>query len=73
MELSQAEGIKKAKAQKLMEEKKDKVEEAALAEERRQEEEKVKRQETLKFQREEIQRLVEERPCMWSTNEDTMT
>lgn len=73
IELSKAEGIKKAKAQKLIEEKREKAEEAALAEETRQEEDKAKREQTLKFQREEIQRLVEERQCMGSTSEDTMT
>ena len=35
MEISKAEAIKKAKAQSLMEEKRDKVEEAAMAEEKR--------------------------------------
>ena len=73
METSKAEGINKAKAQKLMEEKSDKAEEAAMAEEKRQEEERTKKEETLKFQREELERLVKERPCMGSTSEETMT
>ena len=73
METSKVEGIKKARAQKLMEEKRDKAEEAAMAEEKRQEEERTKKEETLKFQREELERLVKERPCMGSTSKETMT
>lgn len=42
-----------------MAEKRDKAEEAALAEEKRHGAERVKREETLKLQREDIQRLVE--------------
>ena len=44
-----------------------------MAEEKRQEEERTKKEETLKFQKEELERLVKEQPCMRSTSEETMT